>query len=116
MVTADVADTLLEAARKMARHHVGALVVLDDGALVGVISEADVVLAVAEGAGLDRTLIADYMTEGAITIGAAEDAGTAAQRMVEHGIGHLPVIDGEIAVAMVSRGDLLAVGAVAARR
>lgn len=116
MVTVEVTDTLFEAARKMARHHVGALAVLEEGTLVGVISEADIVMAVAEEADLNRTPIALYMTEDAITIGVTEDAGTAAQRMVEHGIGHLPVMDGDSAVGMVSRGDLLAVGAVATRR
>jgi CBS domain-containing protein len=48
VITAEVTDTLLEAAQKMARNHVGARAVLDDGALVGVISEADLVTAIAE--------------------------------------------------------------------
>jgi CBS domain-containing protein len=112
MITAEVTDTLLEAAQKMARNHVGALGVLDEGALVGVISEADLVTAIAEEASPQVTAVDEYMTEGAITVTPGDDAGIAARRMVEHGIGHLPVIDRDSAIGMVSKGDLLAAGAV----
>lgn len=113
LLTADATDTLLEAARKMARHHVGALAVLEEGELVGVISQADLVTAIAEGASVWATAVEDYMTEGAITVAPDEGADLAARRMVEHSIGHLPVVEAGSAVGMVSRGDLLAVGAVA---
>ncbi|HXN78868.1 MAG TPA: CBS domain-containing protein [Candidatus Dormibacteraeota bacterium] len=115
LITAEVTDTLFEAAQKMARNHVGALAVLDEGTLVGVLSEADVVAAVAEEASLEVTAVDEYMTEDAITVVPGDDAGIAAQRMVEHGIGHLPVMDAGSAIGMLSKGDLLAVGAVAAR-
>jgi CBS domain-containing protein len=115
LITAEVTDTLFEAAQKMARNHVGALAVLDEGTLVGVLSEADVVAAVAEEASLGVTAVDEYMTEDAITVVPGDDAGIAAQRMVEHGIGHLPVMDAGSAIGMLSKGDLLAVGAVAAR-
>jgi CBS domain-containing protein len=107
---------LFEAAQKMARNHVGALAVLDEGELVGVISEADLVMAIDEEASLEGTSVEEYMTEGAITVAPGEEAAIAARRMVEHGIGHLPVMDAESAFGMLSKGDLLAVGAVAARR
>jgi CBS domain-containing protein len=116
LITAEVTDTLFEAAQKMARNHVGALAVLDEGTLVGVISEADVVTAVAEERSLDVTAVEEFMTEDAITVVPGDDAGIAAQRMVEHGIGHLPVIDAGSPIGMLSKGDLLAVGAVAAQR
>jgi CBS domain-containing protein len=116
LITAEVTDTLVEAAQKMAHNHVGALAVLDEGTLVGVLSEADLVKAVAEEASLEVTAVDEYMTEDAITVVPGDDAGIAAQRMVDHGIGHLPVMDAGSAIGMVSKGDLLAVGAVAARR
>lgn len=116
VITAEVTDTLLEAAQKMAHNHVGALAVLDDGVLVGVISEADLVTAIAEEASLELESVDEFMTEGAITVTPEDDAGIAARRMVENGIGHLPVIQRDAAVGMVSKGDLLAVGVVAAPR
>jgi CBS domain-containing protein len=116
VITAEVTDTLLEAARKMANNHVGALAVLDDGVLVGVISEADLVTAIAEEASFELESVEEFMTEGAITVAPQDDAGIAARRMVENAIGHLPVIERDAAVGMVSKGDLLAVGVVAAPR
>jgi CBS domain-containing protein len=116
VITAEVTDTLFEAAQKMARNHVGALAVLDEGALVGVISEADLVTAIAEEASLELACVDEFMTEGAITVTLRDEAGVAARRMVENGIGHLPVVERDSAIGMVSKGDLLAVGAVAAPR
>jgi CBS domain-containing protein len=116
LITAEVTDTLFEAAQKMARNHVGALAVLDEGTLVGVLSEGDLVAAVAEEASLEVTAVDEYMTEDAITVVPGDDAGIAAQRMVEHGIGHLPVMDAGSAIGMLTKGDLMAAGAVAARR
>jgi len=92
VLTAEVTDTLLEAAQTMASNHVGALAVLDEGVLVGVISEADLVTAVAEEAPLELTTVDEFMTADAITVTPGDDAGLAARRMVENGIGHLPVI------------------------
>jgi CBS domain-containing protein len=116
VITAEVTDTLFEAAQKMAHNHVGALAVLDEGALVGVISEADLVTAIAEQASLELAYVDEFMTEGAITVTLRDEAGIAARRMVENGIGHLPVVEHDSAIGMVSKGDLLAVGAVAAPR
>jgi CBS domain len=62
---------------------------------------------------VSRVAVEEYMTEDAVTVVRGEDANIAARRMVEHGIGHLSVIDGDSAIGMVSKGDLLAVGAVA---
>lgn len=114
LVSVEVTDTLLEAAQKMAYNHVGALAVLDEGALVGVISEADLVAAIAEDATLARTPVDEYMTEDAVTVSPGDDEGIAARRMVEHGIGHLPVTERGMTIGMLSKGDLLSVGAVAA--
>ena len=113
VITADATDTLFEAAQKMARNHVGALAVMDEGHLAGVISEADLVAAVAEDASVFSVAVEDYMTEEPITVEGSDDAGVAARRMVEHGIGHLLVLDAGSPVGMVSKGDLLAIGAVA---
>ena len=111
LIAAEVTDTLEEAAQKMACNHVGALAVFDEGTLVGIISEADIVTAVAEEASLFAASVDEYMTEEPITIALEDDAGLAARRMVEHGISHLPVLDAGSAIAMVSKGDLMASGA-----
>ncbi len=116
LIAVEVTDTLLDAAEKMARNHVGALAVLDEGVLVGVVSEADLVCAMAEEAIPASTSVDEYMTEGPITVDPDDDVALAARRIVEHGIGHLLVMSGESAIGMVSKGDLLAIGAVASPR
>ncbi|HET7465281.1 MAG TPA: CBS domain-containing protein [Candidatus Dormibacteraeota bacterium] len=113
IVTAEATDTLQEAAETMARSHVGALVVLDNGELAGVISEADVITAIAEDANLASTAVEDYMTEDPVSVQPEDDAALAARRMVENGIGYLLVIRGGSPVGVVSRGDLLSAGAAA---
>ena len=116
VITAEVTDTLFEAAQTMASNHVGALAVVDEGILVGVISEADLVTAIAEEAPMELTTVDEFMTADAITVTPGDDAGIAARRMVENGIGHLPVIDQDSTIGMVSKGDLLALGVIAAPR
>jgi CBS domain-containing protein len=115
LVATDVAETLLEAARKMTRSRVGALPVLDAGRLAGVISEGDIVTAVAEDANLEATTVGEYMTDGPITVQVEDDAALAARRMLHHGIHHLPVMRGDSAIGMISSGDLLAVDVRAMR-
>lgn len=112
LIAVGLTDTLLGAAQKMAHKRIGALAVMHQGDLVGVITEADVVCAIAEGASPTTTVVADYMTEAPVTVASTDGVDLAARRMIEHGIGHLPVMDSGVVVGMVSRGDLLAVGAV----
>lgn len=110
LITAESTDTLLEAAEKMSRCHIGALAVLEGDELVGVLSEADLVTAIAEEASLHDTAVEDYMTEEPVSVGPAEEVTTAARRMVENGIGYLLVVEHGAPVGIVSRGDLLALG------
>ena len=72
--------------------------------------------AIAEEAPLELTTVDEFMTADAITVTPGDDAGIAARRMVENGIGHLPVMERDSTIGMVSKGDLLALGVVAAPR
>lgn len=111
LVSIEVGDSLVEAAERMTYKRVGALAVMDKGSLVGIISEADLVAAIVEHAPMQTTCVRDYMTDAPITVSAKDDAELAARYMLEHEIGHLPVMESTEAVGMLSRGDLLAVGA-----
>ena len=113
VITVEATDTLREAADAMARGHVGALAVLDNGELVGVFSEADLVVAVSEDASLADTAVEDYMTEEPVGVEVDDDATLAARRMVENAIGYLFVTRKGAPMGVVSRGDLLAAGMVA---
>src|SRR5689334_19710501 len=93
LVTVDVNDCVLDAARQMCYSRVGAVGVMDRGMLVGIISEADVVCAMVEQAAVDSTPVSEYMTEAPITVSVEDDVTLAARYMLEHEIGHLPVLD-----------------------
>jgi CBS domain-containing protein len=105
-VEADV--SLSEAARRMDERHVGAALVLEGGSLRGIVTERDVLRAVAAGP-VEGASVADWMTHHPETIDASETTAHAASLMIHGGFRHLPVLeDGEL-VGIVSIRDLMRV-------
>ena len=97
--------TLVDAARRMHERRVGAVVVLDGGRLVGILTERDVLRAVAtERVGGP---VSESMTQHPDTIEADEESGRAAALMIHGGFRHLPVVDGDTVVGMISIRDLV---------
>jgi CBS domain-containing protein len=104
-------DSLSEAARRMHAAHVGALAVCQDGRLdhlVGILSERDLVRAVADSVDLDTTPVAAYASLGVHTADPQEDTEVIANRMLDLGIRHIPVTSDGTVLGMVSMRDLLA--------
>jgi CBS domain-containing protein len=97
--------SLLDAARRMHERRVGAVVVLDGERLVGILTERDVLRAVATDRVAGR--VAESMTHHPDTIDAEEPAGQAAAIMIHGGFRHLPVVEGETVVGMISIRDLV---------
>jgi CBS domain-containing protein len=99
--------SLLDAARQMHERRVGAVVVLDDGRLVGILTERDVLRAVAT----DRVglTVAESMTHAPDTVEPSESSAHAAALMIHGGFRHLPVVDGDAVVGIVSIRDLMRV-------
>ena len=100
--------TVAQACAELERKRVGALVVCESDRVVGVISERDVVRAMARDgkAGLDRP-VADYMSGEVMFAAPAESVGVLMGRMTEHRIRHLPVLkDGRLG-GVVSIGDVV---------
>lgn len=98
--------SLQEAARQMGERHVGAALVLEGEALRGIVTERDVLRAVGAGP-IEGVSVADCMTRHPETIDASETAGLAASLMIHGGFRHLPVLDGERVVGIVSIRDLM---------
>jgi len=102
----DCNQTVGEAARAMRDWGIGAVLVVTDQALYGLVTERDlVVTAVAEAKGHDAA-VGPLSTGNLIGVGVDADTAEAARLMRESAIGRLPVIeDGQVA-GMVSLGDL----------
>jgi CBS domain-containing protein len=110
-------DTLDSADDVMALARIRHLVVLDEGRVVGVVSQRDLfrsALAVALGYGekaqkaLLRTIrVKEVMSEPAITVSPEASAKEATRLMLEHKIGCLPVVEGRTLMGIVTETDLL---------
>lgn len=97
LVTRDIVlvgphHTLREVARRMIERGVGSAVVTTDDGRPGIITERDLLTAMAAGADPDEAVVEDHMTANAITATASWDVRDAAHRMLEFGIRHLVVL------------------------
>jgi CBS domain-containing protein len=132
VMTADVTTTSPETslralARTLGQHGISGMPVIEDGVVVGVISEADVLAktrcapedtrgrlerllhpgAPEDAAKHDAIVVADAMTAPPITIESFCTVATAATRMLEHGVNRLPVLTGGALVGIVTRADIV---------
>jgi CBS domain-containing protein len=107
-VTDRADDDLAAAARKMWEQQTGSLLVLQGEDLVGIITERDVLRAVATGTPLD-TPVSEVMSKELITVEPGTSLREAAQIMTERWIRHLPVLESGRLVGVVSQRDLAGV-------
>lgn len=108
----DPRDRLAVAAARMRAAHVRAMAVVADGRLVGLITERDILRAVADGLSTDMTPVAAYIRPVPEVIPPGASAAVAAARMVELRVRHLPVGSQDRIVGVVSASDLLYVWGV----
>jgi CBS domain-containing protein len=100
--------TVLEAARFMMEHSIGALPVLRNGELVGIFSERDVMnRVVAAGRTPGTTMISEVMTSNPRGVDADESVEECLFLMKEFGFRHLPIVSGKELKGLVSLRDLL---------
>lgn len=105
-VTGDL--TIHDVVSLLREHRIGALIVVDADRIAGVVSERDVVKFLHEkGAAILEAKARDIMTARVLTVGPADSVGSALGLMTERRIRHLPVVDGERLVGIVSIGDLV---------
>lgn len=99
--------TLLEAATRMAESDVGMLLVSDEGRLKGTVTDRDIcVRAVARGCAPAETLVHSAMTSNLVTCDQDADLQEAAERMADHNVRRLLVMEKGLPVGVVSVGDL----------
>jgi CBS domain-containing protein len=101
-------DSVFDALQTLSDHDVGALVVLDQGKLVGVLSERDYTRKIAlAGKSSKDTLVSEIMTSKVLTVDAHTRAEDCMALMSQKKIRHLPVMDGDKVLGMISIRDLL---------
>jgi CBS domain-containing protein len=99
---------VLEAIRMMAEHHIGAVLVMEEGQLIGIASERDYARKVIlQGRSSHDTPVAVIMTSPVVCVGPHDSIAECMSIMTEKHIRHLPVIDGEQVVGVISIGDLV---------
>jgi CBS domain-containing protein len=108
LLTVDPTTDLSDAARRMSERGVGAALVLSNESVSGILTERDVLRAVATGS-VEGTHVAAWMTRDPETVDVSESTGQAAAVMIHGGFRHLPVMDGGRPVGIVSIRDLMRV-------
>jgi CBS domain-containing protein len=108
LISAEADHTVLEVARMMVEHNIGAVPVLRDGQLAGIFSERDLMSRVVV-AGKDpaRTPVSQVMTEDPLTVAPGDSLETCMTLMKRHGFRHLPVCSGREVKGVVSLRDIL---------
>jgi CBS domain-containing protein len=108
LLTVSAGDRLGEAAKRMVARGVGAVLVMEGDRLEGILTERDLMRAVATGYS-DDARIGDWMTRQPETVDASDATDHAASLMIHGGFRHLPVVDQGRVAGIISIRDLMRV-------
>jgi len=105
-ISVSPATTVFEALQRMAEHNIGAVLVMSGDRLVGIFSERDYARKVAlRGLTSKDTAVGELMTGKLITVVPSWTADQCMALMTQHHIRHLPVVDGDTVLGIISIGD-----------
>jgi citrate synthase len=112
VVVASPTETVADAAERMRERSVGSVVVSEDGAPIGILTERDLVRLCAQGVDPRSTKVSDWMTANPDTCDPSEDAVEAFDRFAQKGYRHIPVLrDGEL-IGILSLRDLMRIARI----
>ena len=104
--TVSPTDTFADTAKALAENRISSVVVKDGDDVAGIITERDVVRAVADGLDVSSSPVGDRMTRDLATVDRKTDVADAARLMAERRIRHLPVVDRGSLAGIISIRDL----------
>jgi CBS domain-containing protein len=105
VVTIAPDDTLADAARMLRKHDISAVVVIEGGAPIGILTERDFVHAVVDEEDPEALTVRSRMSSELVTVESRANVTAASELMAQHSIRHLPVVDHGRLVGMVSIRD-----------
>jgi len=109
LATVDPSTQLTEAARVMSAARAGSVLVIDGDTLVGIFTERDILRALADSSSADRARVSSvskWMARDPVTVGPGTTVAEALNQMLFGGFRHLPVMEGDSVVGMISMRDL----------
>jgi CBS domain-containing protein len=109
LISIEPTATLDSAVKTLAKYKIGALLVLGpDRRVIGILSERDIIRVLAEqGAEVLSKPLAQVMTRKVVTCGPNETVGTIMERMTNGKFRHVPVVEGDQLVGLISIGDVV---------
>jgi CBS domain-containing protein len=106
-VTLNSGQTVADAARAMREAGIGDVLVLNDGQLIGLVTDRDIVVrVVADGRDPGNTSVSEVCSPDLVTVRPDDDADTAVRRMRERSVRRVPVVDNGRPVGVLSIGDM----------
>jgi CBS domain-containing protein len=108
ILAVDAATTVAEAATIMGERAAGSALVMDGDRLLGIFTERDIVKALGQHFDAAGHPVSEWMTPDPSTVPADTPAGDALRTMLDRGFRHLPVVEGDSVVGVVSMRDLSA--------
>jgi CBS domain-containing protein len=106
LVSVGPSATVAEAATVMGERHVGSALVMEGESLIGIFTERDIVRALSQDFDAPGHSVSPWMTKNPKTIGAEADVKEALDMMLTGGFRHVPVVDGERVVGIISMRDI----------
>jgi CBS domain-containing protein len=103
--------TVAEAATVMGERRIGSALVMEDDRLLGIFTERDIVRALGQHFDAAGHSVSEWMTQDPLTVPPDTSVEVALRTMFDHGFRHLPVVDGDRVVGIVSMRDLSKAGA-----
>jgi CBS domain-containing protein len=108
VVTARAEDTIAQVAEQLATERIGAVVVIGEGRIAGMLSERDIAYGLARhGQELLALHVSDLMSRLIATCSLEDDTGTLMEMMTDRRVRHLPVLDDGKLVGIISIGDVV---------
>ena len=108
IITIRLETTVQEAAEILQQEHIGALMIMRDGALIGIMSERDIVRAIPKyGADFLSLTVEQLMTRSVVTCGPDARVHQIMQKMTEGHFRHMPVLEDGKLIGMISIGDVV---------